>query len=416
MGRRPLDARSAEIEMISYGKMPTSAYSALGNGWAGRCLWNGHSSSASLANARRQGPCKKCGRAKASAAQRLQLSKVVRDLESKGVIVIGEYINNRTRIECICIACGELTFPTYSNARREGVGLCDNQCKGSKISASKLGDAAVAAILAQSHLLIPLRRYTGANDLWPLRCLICGHAGGKTTYGGIYRLGHMCSRCGRVRAGKALRLTEAEAIQNMIDADLRPDGPYPGIHIQWPCTCLKCGLPVDPGPRLHDIRNGGQGGCTNCADTSFKQNDPAYVYIVLNEAAGFLKWGKANDVANRRREHARQGFRHVAGCWAFDKGVQASAMESALGRAIRALGARTRIEKKLMPYKGYTETASLEDISLDEAVACANHLSNRFEGTRLTEASPPQPVDKLPDPNRPNLTNAGAVPVQQRLF
>ncbi|MFI5644007.1 hypothetical protein [Kitasatospora sp. NPDC051705] len=308
-------------------------------------------------------------------ALRLPLADVVRALEAKGVIVVGDYENNREGIECICLKCGALVHPTYTNAMREGVGLCDKQCKRNRIGDSNRGDAEQAAIFAKANDLIPLAPYTGADDPWPLQCGRCGHTGKKTTYSAIKRLGHVCEPCGRARQADSRRLSEVEAIESMLQAKLRPDVPYPGsTDLHWPCTCLVCQTEIRPGPRLNDVRNGGQGGCTSCAVTGFKQTEPAHIYLVVNNNIRFLKWGKTNKLNNRLQEHARQGFDKEKGRWPFKIGLTASIVENSIRQAVRARGATTQVDRELMPYKGHTETASLDEISITEVLAIIERL------------------------------------------
>jgi hypothetical protein len=88
------------------------------------------------------------------------------------------------------------------------------------------------------------------------------------------------------------------------------------------------------------------------------------VYLVVNPRIRFLKWGKTNDLETRLQEHARQSFTEVAGEWCFAKGADATRVEKATTLAVRATGATTTVPKVLMPYKGYTETASLDEISV----------------------------------------------------
>ncbi|MYQ90224.1 hypothetical protein GTY20_02135 [Streptomyces sp. SID4946] len=367
---RKLDPEVARKRMISYGMEPTEPYpGAVDSPWPGICLECKQPGSPTLSNAKRQGVCKPCGQARAAEALRLPLSDVVRALEGRGVIVIGDYKNNREGIECICLRCGALIYPAYSNAMREGVGLCDRQCKRERIGDSNRADAEEAAEFARANDLIPLAPYTGADDPWPLECARCGHVGSKTTYSVIKQLGHVCAACGRVRTANARRLQAVSAVQSMLDAKLKPDVPYPGrVNDPWPCTCMVCKTKIRPGPRLNDVRNGGQGGCVTCSDTSFKQGEPAHIYLVVNYETRFLKWGKANDVANRLREHARQGFDHDVGRWPFALGAEATLVERAIKAEVRALGATTQVDKGLMRYKGHTETASLDEVTVTEVL------------------------------------------------
>lgn len=363
MARR-LDPLAARERAIKAGMIPSTAYPGSNRlRWPGICSKCGRPVSPSLSNAERQGPCKACGRERQKEAARLPSSVVIQNMEAKGVVVVGDYVNNREPIRCVCTTCGAVVFPTYSNAMRDGAGLCSEQCKRDKIGASNRLEAQAAAAVALANNLIPLAPYVRSGEPWKVQCGICGHVSNSTTYGTIARLGHVCVRCGRARTAKARRLPEEEAVSSMLAAALQPDTPYPGnTGTNWPCTCMICQTVIRPGPRLGDIRSG-QGGCPECSDTSFKPDLPGHVYLVANPRIGFLKWGRANDLENRLSEHARQGFTELAGEWRLSKGVDATYVEKAAGLAIRAAGAPTTVAKSLMPYKGYTETASLDEIS-----------------------------------------------------
>lgn len=376
---RKLDPEVARERMISYGMEPTVPYpGTVDTPWPGLCRNCKRPGLPTLSNAKRQGPCGPCGQAKGADALRLPLADVVRALEAKGVIVVGQYKNSREKIECICLRCGALVHPTYSNAMREGAGLCDKQCKRDRIGDSNRLDATEAAAFARAHHLIPCEPYTGADDPWRLQCEFCRHVGDKTTYSVIKRWGHVCEPCGRIRTANARRLAEESAVQSMLDARLKPDIPYPGgVNIPWPCTCMVCKAQIRPGPRLNDVRNGSQGGCTSCSDTSFKHAEPAYVYLVANYGARWLKWGKANDLENRLREHTRQGFHEEVGRWFFELGAEATSVEKAIRAKVRTLGATAQIDKSLMRYKGHTETASLDEISVPEMLTIIESLINK---------------------------------------
>ncbi|MEU0032006.1 hypothetical protein [Streptomyces sp. NPDC006335] len=45
-------------------------------------------------------------------------------------------------------------------------------------------------------------------------------------------------------------------------AGLKPEVPYPGYNVPWPCRCTQCGGRVTP--RFRQIRDG-IGGCRSCA-------------------------------------------------------------------------------------------------------------------------------------------------------
>ncbi|GLV98543.1 hypothetical protein Slala05_21750 [Streptomyces lavendulae subsp. lavendulae] len=398
MSRR-LSPESARERMISYGMTPTEPYpGSVDEPWPGTCSRCGTPGKPTLSNAKRQGPCTPCGREKQAAALRLPLADVVRALEAKGLIVIGDYQSNRERIESICLRCGALVYPTYSNAMREGVGVCDQQCKRDRISDSNRGDAQEAVAVLHANNLLPLAPYPGTDTRWPMECMLCGHVGEKTTLSAVRQLGHVCARCGRERTTNARRLDALVAVQSMRDALLEPDAPYPGtVSVPWACTCMNCGTQLRPGPRLNDVRNGDQGGCTTCSDTSFKQTEPAHVYLVVNPQTHFIKWGKANNLQNRLAEHARQGFDQEVKWWPFPTGAEATEVEKKIRPRVRAVGATTQADRRLMRYKGHTETASLTEISIDEVITIVEHLISQA-GSALDMASTISRTGSIPSP------------------
>ncbi|WP_369394690.1 hypothetical protein AB5J72_49725 [Streptomyces sp. CG1] len=372
-----LDPQQTKREMISCGAWPISPYPGVDKGWLCVCMECGDFGKPSYYNVVRnqQGPCKPCATRRIAECLRHPQAYVVTVLKALGAKVIGTYENSRTPIDCICLTCGEKISPTYSNAIRPGVGLCNKTCKRRKIGDSNRGDATAAIALAVSHDLEPIADYTGADDPWPCKCTRSGQIV-SPTYSNIKQMGHVCAPCGRERTVSARRLDPEVARAAMVAAGLTPDVSYPGrVDVPWPCTC-RCGTKLSPGPRLSDIR-GGQGGCHNCSDTAFKLNDPGWVYLVAHPTLRYVKWGKSTKLDKRLTVHRYQGFVDLQRTWAFETGRQAAAVERRLGQWIRNQGAVTTIEQRHMRYKGYSETASLEEISLAGIVAFVDQLVSK---------------------------------------
>src|SRR5690349_11953098 len=92
---RKLDPEDARKRMISYGMEPPVPYPGrVDTPWPGICLGCQPPGRPTLSNAKRQGVCAPCGQARGAEALRLPLSDVVRALEGRGVIVIGDYKNS----------------------------------------------------------------------------------------------------------------------------------------------------------------------------------------------------------------------------------------------------------------------------------------------------------------------------------
>ncbi len=72
----------------------------------------------------------------------------------------------------------------------------------------------------------------------------------------------------------------------MIQAELRPQEPYPGHNKRWRCQCLRC--EQDVAPRLGHIRQG-RGGCWACGviDGGLKQRTPPDIAEAQLRAGGF---------------------------------------------------------------------------------------------------------------------------------
>ncbi|THA33720.1 hypothetical protein [Streptomyces sp. A1547] len=371
-----LDAEQAKREMIASGAWPIAPYTGVGKAWPSICMECGElceTPSYSNVVRRGQGPCKPCGTRRNAERLRHPQAYVVAVFKALGAQVIGTYENNRTPIDCICLTCNSKIRPTYSNALRPGIGLCNKDCKRLKIGNSNRGDAASAIALAVSHGLEPVADYTRADDPWPCKCTRTGEIV-SPTYSNIKQMGHVCEPCGRQRTAAARRLDPNAARAVMGAAGLTPHGSYPGrVDVPWPCTC-RCGTELSPGPRLSDIRSG-QGGCHNCSDTAFKLDDPGWVYLVVHPELGFVKWGKSTKLEKRLTHHRYQGFTDLQRTWPFETGREASAAERRLGQWIREQGALRTIDQQHMRYKGYTETASLEEISLVDLVITADRIT-----------------------------------------
>lgn len=189
--------------------------------------------------------------------------------------------------------------------------------------------------------------------------------------------------------------------------------------------CLRCWNVCDPGPRLDNIRNGGQGGCEHCggkkrhpeevarqlarewgyipdpqipysndatkwpgrciahghrcapvlnsrkqsgpcetcAEHGFKPHRPALLYLLTRLDAGAAKVGICEDSPKNTRlyEHGRNGWT-VVEKMPFALGSQARAVEDAVVRSWRARGLPPVLINDL-GYDGYTETVALEALS-----------------------------------------------------
>ncbi|WP_194921618.1 hypothetical protein [Catenulispora rubra] len=269
---------------------------------------------------------------------------------------------------------------------REGVGACGGQCKRDKIGDANRGDADKAIQEALDNGLIPLAPFRGVDRGWLMECEFCGHIGDRTTLSGIRQRGHICDPCGRIRTTEGRRLGAEAAAKSMLEAGFDPgESIYPGrITAPWEVICLACTRTTVLS--LSSARARRSVGCDKCSDGGgVRPDEPGGLYLVVNPWAGFLKWGIAGDVDNRLVEHRRQRFDHDPHRWDFDTYRDARAVEKAVGAVVRATGATTRITQNLMRYKGYTETASLDEISLPKVRTIIETISDAHRQVGLPD-------------------------------
>ena len=215
------------------------------------------------------------------------------------------------------------------------------------------------------------------------------------------------------------------------------------------CWCLRCWKVLDsPGPKLGNIRNGKQGGCTycggktrlpdeaarqlardwgyipdpnipytndatkwpghciarrhpcapvlssrnrsgpceTCADHGFKPDKPALLYLVVRTELGAAKIGICEDSPKntRLREHARNGWTSVE-TMRFEVGAAARRVEDTVVRSWRARGLEPVLDNGI-GYDGYSETVSLSAISVVEIWTAVRSTTEDLSATLVTSA------------------------------
>ena len=106
----------------------------------------------------------------------------------------------------------------------------------------------------------PLEPFVKSHGKWKCLHISCGEIV-YPSYHGISQGQGGCIHCGRKTTIQKRRLSESEAIQLMIEANLEPLEPYKSTKDPWESRCTKCGSVVRP--RLSAIKQG-QGGCKPC--------------------------------------------------------------------------------------------------------------------------------------------------------
>jgi hypothetical protein len=154
--------------------------------------------------------------------------------------------------------------------------------------------------------------------------------------------------------GKAINREAAKA--KMIERGYWPIVEITTSHA--PCTsiCMGCGDVVTP--RYDSVVSSGQGACSNCATSGFRDTDPALIYLLMRETVA--KVGICNIGSPRLQQHARNGW-EVYATYSLATGIEARILEKATLERWRARGVGWDFifNPDGERYDGYTETVSL---------------------------------------------------------
>jgi hypothetical protein len=330
---------------------------------------------------------------------------------------------------CRCSVCGGESSPRYNDVVNKGTGVCRGACRSRKISHGNRRDATQVAVVMRAWGWEPLEDYPGAGKQWNCRCMQCGgtfpkklahvqmdrgacrhclgvlvtpesarevmlqadleplveypgsqkpwlsrclrtgHVG-RPTYSHVKARGHQCWQCRGENIAMALSFTSEQASAIMHDAGLEVLVAYPGSMKPWEARCLGCGSLVSPS--LHNIRSR-QGGCTKCAVRGIDLTKPGYLYLVRHDGHRALKVGIAN-ISERLRQHTSLGWQ-VVGRWEADIVQDAREIEREVLSWFKKLGIPFALERGEMKYRGYTETASLDQVEITRVEAFIDLLS-----------------------------------------
>jgi len=207
--------------------------------------------------------------------------------------------------------------------------------------------------------LKPLEKYKSAKTPWKCKCLVCNHIV-QPTWNRIKQGRGHCAYCAqrRVDIPVALKFMKTIGLQPLVD--------FPGSNKPWNCKCLVCGLEVSP--RWGDLQ-GGQGGCSNCADWGLNYQKPGYIYLITHEKMGAHKIGIANSYKSKKYDdrmyhHEKQGWVPYKRA-NFKTVQQASDIETSVLKWLRLqVGLPAFLSPKQMPKGGHTETVDASEIDL----------------------------------------------------
>ncbi len=189
------------------------------------------------------------------------LPDFAKEMIAKGVIPLESYPGSNKPWKCKCALCGAIVHPRYYTVVKGGNGGC-NFCakKNAGIERSKrIREDAFPRACADAGVT-PLSEFVNSFEKIKLRCNTCGHE--FSMVWSPLREGRGCPKCSRTSQTKrGLAESEPIATQLLIDANVRPIGPYAGMGNPYLGVCLVCNSEVKPRP---NALQHGQGACLKC--------------------------------------------------------------------------------------------------------------------------------------------------------
>lgn len=349
-----LDADEAVLIMQSAGLEPLEPYPGNNKPWRCKHLECGREVTPMRASIQQgQGGCKPCHQQRLAALYRTPDDVATMSMKSGGFEPLEPYPGQTHEPwECKCMNCERIVSPTLSNVKN---GASCIYCSGYKL------DALEVVATMQRAGLEPMEPYPGKTSAdWKCKHLSCGRE--VVTRYSLVRDGNSgCIYCngGRIHADDAVFL--------MKERGLEPLEPFPGAKNQWKCKHLACGRTVTP--TYSNISQGG-GGCKSCSDSSFAYEAPGIIYLLKNESFASIKIGITTEKArtDRIRDHKRGGWTLIEK-WRTPTGFDAEIIESAILHWWRnELGAPIAIKSSDMPSGGFTETAALLHVDIDQTM------------------------------------------------
>jgi hypothetical protein len=343
---KQVDPASAAKLMRDANLEPLVNYPGTKNPWLCKCMLCGREVSPKYSDIRNgDGGCKWCGGHYVDAEFAIDL------FESLGVTPLVPYINSSTPWLCKCRRCNREISPKY-NSVQQGSDPC-SYCAKRKVDPEEAFDFMV------SQGATPLGPYPGARRGWLSTCHTCSRSI-SPIYSNVYNLGgNPCAYC----AGK--KVDPLSAMAYMFEAGLTPQVPFLKADAPWNCICQKCNKNVSP--RYTSIRIG-QGGCKYCANKGLDYGAPAFLYLIEHKVLKALKVGIGNHKTrnNRIKEHEKQGWQLIE-VIDFENGDLAFNAEQEILTWVRnELKIGPFLSAKEMPQRGWTETLSSEQITIEE--------------------------------------------------
>ncbi len=238
-------------------------------------------------------------------------------LSERGITLIGEYVNSKTKVLVRCSA-GHERNALPSNIRRFGCGVC----KGNDSSAAQARFLARLEELGAASLA---RVWNGVNAPHEVRCA-AGHTSAPHP-GSVLNGQGVCSTCARNNTNAAEALFRTRVLSS--GATLL-ESAWLGTKKKHQVRCAE-GHVVDTYP-TNVLR--GRGICHVCAGKVWDA-----FYVVFNPVSGVLKFGiTSGDPKPRLADHCSDGFTEVVRVFTDLPGGEARGLERELMTLLRCAG------------------------------------------------------------------------------
>jgi len=192
-----------------------------------------------------------------------------------GVLPLEPYPGSNATWRCKCLKCEKEVQPRYSTVvtgKKNGCDFCAKKSAG-ETRKKRIREKNFIEACAKANVTA-LTEYENAFKKIDLKCNKCGNE--FTMAWSPLRAGRGCPKCSRInQSAKEFAKSHPLAIQLLVDANVRPIGPYKGMAKPYLGICLTCGSKVKPKP---NVLKQGQGGCYKCGKTEGgrKKKESAY--------------------------------------------------------------------------------------------------------------------------------------------
>lgn len=206
------------------------------------------------------------------------LESIQQNLDSRGreITISGEYVNQKTKLNCTCNLCHHNWIATASNLKSNDGKGCVYCSRGVIRSLEHLQDQLDS--LGKNFTLIAesVKKYH-----YDVRCNMCQREW-TTSSTSILTCG--CARCNKKIKGSL------ENTQNKLNnrfSMIQVSGVYVNAYSKLNCLCQICGTQWSA--HSHNLLNNNRG-CPSCARTGYDPSKPGILYYLRVQAYGETYW------------------------------------------------------------------------------------------------------------------------------